>query len=397
MQISSTFCALPWNTLTGQKDWKIGVCCMNSLTKENSEIWNIQTWYISDLWNNDKLKQLRLSMIQWKKSEYCEGCYKKEEKWLTSLRKKSIDIYKEDIEYYITHTKWDGTFHGKIEKLDIRLSNLCNLACRMCSGHSSTKRIPLDKLLWTPYSFEYSKEPYDTDFFWNDTRLFSNISILKVAGGEPLINKNFYSLLEKLISQGKSRQISLQILTNLTILPWINTDTKLIPRKYNTIFEMFTYFKDWIIFGSIDGYEKSYEKIRIGGRWEDIKKNMESMISFSHQNTNFQFELVPTIQRDNIYDFPKLYIFAKKNNIKIDIKPLIRPIYLSIVHIPEFEKKKIEKYYTDCIKKYQGIFSEIEDDFIYILNFMNSERCDENTNDEYQKKSEIMDIFSKGF
>jgi len=45
----------------------------------------------------------------------------------------------------------------------------------------------------------YTNEPYDTENFWSDIEKLSQVHTFKFAGGEPLMNPNFYKLLEKLI------------------------------------------------------------------------------------------------------------------------------------------------------------------------------------------------------
>lgn len=390
---NNVFCPLPWYSVTWQKNGKIGVCCMNSLTSDWDEFWKIQEASIWNMWNNKKLKKLRKDLLEWKKNSYCEGCYKKEKRGIKSLRQKSLEYQKEMIPEIYSQTWKDGEYSWKIRKLDIRFSNLCNLACRMCSSSSSTLRIPLEKKMWLSHIEEYSQEPYDCNNFWNDITFFSHLEQIDVAGWEPLINKNFYTLLKMLKKEGFHRNIMIRIMTNATVLPWICGGDDFLPKEHINIFQVLEEFRLYNISLSIDGYGKSYNRIRIWADWNSVKQNMGYIYENTLLSDKATMDIMPTVQIDNIYDFPKLYLYANIRNIPIDIKPLFRPEFLCITNLPDNEKKKIEKYYLSLIYKYDKKVSGIKKDFKYIIWYMNQNQVDISFWKEYFEKSKIMDWF----
>lgn len=378
------FCPLPWYSLTGQENGKIGVCCMNSFVFWWEELWNIQTEKMSTLWNSSKIRELRRNMLSWRKSEYCKKCYIKEDSGVISMRQKYLSYLKKYIPWYIENTHDDGVYRGPIKKIDLRLSNLCNLACRMCSGTSSTERIPLDAKLGISATRQYTQEPYDTLNFWEDIENWKEVSELKFAWGEPLINPVLFRILSLAVERWISKNTTLTLLTNLTV----------IPEEIKSLIEKFSFINFQI---SIDGYGKSYEYIRIGARWQKLKENLEILLLLREKTKKVSIVFMPTVQRDNIYDFPKLYLFAKKNNIDIDVKPLIFPHFLSIQNIEENEKQNIIKLYQTCITKYSSSYEEIKKDFTIILSFMCKEKAQYQYMSEYREKTKIMDDFADTF
>lgn len=376
------FCPLPWYSLTWQKNGNIGICCMHTLVEPWYELGNIKNTPMSELWNSPKIKELRIRMIEWKASDYCKWCYKKEENNVESMRQRYMKRLSQDIDTYIKYTDTHGYYTGPIKQLDLRLSNLCNLACRMCNGNSSTKRIPLDKKLGISQKREYTKEPYDTEIFWDDIKNWSSIEEIKFAGWEPLINPTFYKLMLLLQEKGISQNIHFTFLTNLTVLP--ENIQEIIQKSRAVDFNI-----------SIDGYGASYEYIRIGAKWEKLEENLHKLLELRNYYTWISIAFIPTIQRDNIYDFPKLYLFAKKQNIYINIKPLIAPEFLNIQNIDEEEKEKIELFYRVCIKRYSLLYPEIEKDFESIIYFMNRKISQEQHRNEYREKTKIIDDFAQ--
>lgn len=390
-----TFCPLAWYSVTWQKNGNIWICCMNTLTGNGEEFWNIKTSSISKLWNSSKIKEIRVAMMQWKHHNYCDGCYKKEANNIRSLRQKSLVHQGEFIENMLQNTQETGEYSWDIKKMDIRFSNLCNLACRMCSSSSSTLRIPLEKKLWKKFIDTYSQEPFDSENFWWDTELFSKLDQIDIAGWEPLINKNFYTLLKMCIEKDFHKSLKIRIMTNATILPWIYKWDNFLFWDYKDIFEMLEDFYSYDISLSVDGYGSSYERIRIWSNWEVVKKNMDSIYKNYTKSIKSTMAIMPTIQIDNIYDFPKLYLYARIRKIHIDVKPLFRPEHFCITNIPEIEKHKIKKYYLILIDQYQKAIPLIKKDFEYIISYMFQSSESKKEQEEYLRSSKIMDDFQK--
>ena len=87
------------------------------------------------------------------------------------------------------------------------------------------------------------------------------------AGGEPLIMKEHYTLLEKLIEAGKT-DIRLQYNTNFSELAF----------KDKHVFEYWRHFKNVSVGASLDGMDTQAELIRKGTDWRQTVNNRERMM-----------------------------------------------------------------------------------------------------------------------
>src|SRR5688572_16164016 len=75
---SEVFCMAPWIQLHAQTSGKIAPCCMAKISDGN-ELGDLQEDpNLAKAWNSKNMKQLRLNMLQGKKSSLCSNCYEYE-------------------------------------------------------------------------------------------------------------------------------------------------------------------------------------------------------------------------------------------------------------------------------------------------------------------------------
>ena len=385
------FCILPWTTLMGKPDGNIGVCYMNRSIEESHIFWSIQKSKISELWNCENIKNLRKTMMESRPSTFCNKCYIEEEKWLESLRIRSLrGINNDVINQYKKKTDRTWYYSGNIQELSLLISNLCNLSCRMCGSYASSKRRELDKLLWEEIIKE-KKDIYDCNNFWDDVSTFQQIERLYISGGEPFYDRMFYRILHFLILNKRSKHISLRTFTNLTIFHHEEINNL----WYASIKDIFLHFKKVYVWASIDALWKTLEYIRIGAVWDDIEQNLQKFLFLSQNIENITFEVKPLVMKENIYDILKLYIYCKKINIPIELRPILHPEYYCIKNIHEIEKIKIKKLYQKCIDRYETSIPNIQRDLEVILDFMFSDTANEKKIKQYEEVTRVIDIFHK--
>ena len=86
---------------------------------------------------------------------------------------------------------------GKL-KLDVILTNRCNLQCSACMFGTNTNKIPKSE-----YDFEQYKEDLTYLAQWKDA-----IAVLVFLGGEPTVNPKWYSYIAFAFSFTSSNMIS---------------------------------------------------------------------------------------------------------------------------------------------------------------------------------------------
>ena len=190
-----------------------------------------------------------------------------------------------------------------VQFLDIRNSNLCNLKCRSCGPHFSNK--------WgDELGYEITIKRHDiTEHL--PYLLTDDLHWMYFTGGEPLINRDHWDLLEELIASGRSRNIKLMYNTNMTTLKY----------KKTQIVSIWQQFAGVTVNCSIDAIGEKINYIRSGADWDTIIQNFDKLHRLSLYWDKFHINLTPTVSILNIWFFAELVKFASDYNITC--KPII--------------------------------------------------------------------------
>jgi MoaA/NifB/PqqE/SkfB family radical SAM enzyme len=322
-------------------------------------------------------------------NQYCTKCIHDEEQIGRSRRMIANNIYRDKIE---KGNFWEGVlesaittpFRFKPRILEIQVKSFgieCNLDCQMCFPFSSSIR--------TKMAFE--KGVFNTVVWGNELQrrkqsenamawkpvdkinrqiveLAPYIYNLKIIGGEPLVMKKHYELLDMLIESGDAKDIQVKYQTNATV-------TK--AGKHN-IFDYIPKFKRVLVTVSLDGVGKYNDYIRRRGNYKEIAKNIKEFEKYP--NVGLELNSVATF-------FSVLHLYKMKdewpgyinhwwpidypdqmkaNNLPQDIKDRLIPIYEKIPHMKEiatllkippeenFQPKELYKYCMDMDESYKG-------------------------------------------
>jgi len=312
---SKSFCMLPYMHIYGSAGGDMVPCC------EAQEIpLNNPGESAIESWNNDNYKELRRALANDERPERCAVCWHNEDSGIVSNRQQW------------EHDNWN-TFADKISVNDdysvnnppywveLKVSNFCNLKCIMCSTHSSYKRVAdLDILK------KYQADGYETrllrptDLFaslneWPE--LWDHVHTLQFTGGEPIINKEHYDLLEGIPAEAKKR-IRLRYASNLSYIKF---------KKYDLI-KIWNEFKHVNIKVSMDGIGDVYNYIRQDGDWDTVYANMMAL----NNEPGIDVAAGITVQAHNIYQMPEFFQFWKDSPVDlkfITANILQTPKYLS--------------------------------------------------------------------
>src|SRR6056300_900941 len=198
--ISKSFCILPWTHLHTWPNGNVYPCC---LTDWREEVGNLETNTLEEIWNNNKMKELRQYMLQGKKHSNCRKCFQQEDYNLDSMRTSLNRKFSHHIESITKNTSKDG--HNNDFKLiywDFRFSNLCNFKCRMCSSALSSKWYE-DEINAFGSSQSDRALINVNDYSKKDIKLYlenfmEEVEEIYFAGGEPLLMDEHYYILEEL-------------------------------------------------------------------------------------------------------------------------------------------------------------------------------------------------------
>lgn len=331
---NKSFCTMLWNNVSADPAGNIKPCCISRdiIKKPDGTPYNLGRDKIVDFYNSPDYVEIRRKMLAGEIVPGCSQCTQ-----LESYGKQSKRI--------ITNRNWpkaalqkSTVVDPKIEYFDLRFGNLCNLKCRSCIPLNSSqldKQVdehPELKKFYRESGFNIN-EWYETEIFdENLTSNLSNIKFLYITGGEPSIIKKNFELLEKLIANGYSKDISLMINSNLT-----NDKTY--------FFDLLAEFKNTIFLASIDGYDKTQEYLRYPSNWNQIDKNIQKLVNRNVDNINLK--VAPVVQIGNLSTIVDLFEYCEAFNrnsgklvVEIFLNVLENPNYLNIVNLPQEYKIK---------------------------------------------------------
>lgn len=392
--MSDTFCILPFIHAATNTKGDAMLCCVSQY---NSNI-NLNNKLLSDYWNSDYLKKIRLSMLKNEKIKECERCYKDEEAGYRSHRINENTLWKINLgnEYdeIINEVLSDGTSLSSIYSLDLRLGNTCNLACIMCKPEESSKWLNESKLLtninneslkneWTYKSKIDTSyyEWYKNDKFWEDIKNY--LPLLReiiIAGGEPLLIKQQLEFVKYISQTEYAENILIRYHTNGTIIP--------------DYFKYWEKFKKVQFFFSVDGVGDLLNFVRYPVKWNDVLNNILKVNEQKHQ---YNITILYTVHALNIHQLPEFTNIIKNLNLKqykIHKENIFKLIHPSLVYYPEYLHPGVlpphikERIYNSYVKNNMSNNINGYDKFMGVVNSMMKE-------DKYYLYNTLLDYTNK--
>lgn len=357
------WCPLPWTHIFSSLSGRYAPC-YDALapTGHNMENTTIREWYTSDYQNRLREEMLKEDYDGKFFDKHCTGCRKHELLYGRSDRMKYVeqvlagtfDSKVPELLRAVQKFQEDGKIDLDERILDIKMKmfgNACNLDCYMCTPRSAnTRTLSLKKI---GKVFDPDLDPkdgermntmkHDGEEYLDDVASVAKYTrSIKLIGGEPLVMKNHYKLLDKLVQSGHSKGIDLIYKTNLSVFKMDNYDF----RNY------FGKFKEFIMKISIDSYGKYNDYIRKKSDWPQLIDNMMVMKNRKDSRVNVH-SVVSFLSVMHIW---KLQEYLKEIGIPHTYYIIQHPAILQVKNLPyEIKQKLIPKY-----KDYPNIVKSLE-------------------------------------
>lgn len=381
-----TICTIPWTHSAIYQNGEYGICCMcvynaggRLFTGEKAE--SVLETDIDSVRNHPTYVELRKSMLAGEQHPLCKLCWDEEALGgRHSKRQGQQFIYKDTLDKILEIG--DPSGHIDVEEfpvqyLDLRLGNLCNLACRSCGPDNSS--------LWLEYlgfkQFTVGGRPgyynitdenktykiVENDFnFWKEDkfdefleRVLPTVNRIYFTGGEPLINKRHYQILDYCIEKGFAKNIDLEYNTNGTTLNM-------------NLLNQWREFKFVDVCFSIDAMGPLANYVRYPTDWNVIERNMKMFdeIDIPHLRGSTN----ATISIFNIMHLPEFYSWFYNQNFKkfrrnLCWHRLVFPTVYNVQILPSESKKMITEYYDNFIAN--SDIPNIKENIYNIITFMN--------------------------
>jgi sulfatase maturation enzyme AslB (radical SAM superfamily) len=333
------FCPMPWTGLMFNFDGSVKNCIRSD--DQTGQLGNIKDTPIEEILLGPKNITKQTNITNNQPAAGCHTCYDLEN------GKQGFDIISDRI-FYIREFKRTplGTYQPNnfdLQTIDVRWTNLCNLACVYCSASFSSKWAnELGVKIATP------SEQQLADFKRYIYQHAKNLKHVYLAGGEPLLMKENLELLKEL-----NPDVNLRINTNLS-----KVDTG--------VFDAVCKFKNvhWTV--SAETVKEEFEYIRFGGQWSDFLDNLNTIRRLDHKvSFNMLWFL---LNYDTVFDYVDYLKDLGFHNNSFVIGALLTPDYLNIRHLPEHVLNLLKLKLQSRINKNPGYL--LEDSYRNMLHYI---------------------------
>ena len=299
--MNSNFCSYPFKHLSIGQNSELRACCVaKSFSLNVQDVADLDAWWKQD----EAYRELRDSHRRGEQHPACATCWRQEEEGVTSMRQRVTTAADTDTEL--------------LRYIEITGGRLCNLACRMCSPHSSNQ-IEREHRPWSNYKISGPVNWLDDEKEQDKLlKILCTPSLQSIyfTGGEPQIMPCYQQLLGKWAQLRDPGGLAMHLNTNCTV--------------YNTEFwELIKRFYHKQIDFSIDGTGEMYERIRFTD-WNKVRTNMfrirDSLIDLGRN----VFSLTIVTQLANVdqgLELQALYDeFASETRSKTSYQVLLIPV-----------------------------------------------------------------------
>lgn len=336
-QIPDNFCLYPFTHFQLDPDGRARPCCKYKVGDADwqADVPKLPSVNIEQLWNQEAFKNLRADFLNNKKPVGCKACWSEEAAGIPSMRLTRENGGKQ-------HPY--ATFFNHIPKvspktLDFKLSNLCNLKCRICTPFLSSQWIKevKDLKIQDMGNLESFTDNSKEKFLANpDNTLIlkqwaPSIDFLEFYGGEPLMQQEHDKILDIMATYGTPAATSLYYNTNSSIC------------KEN-FFELWKNFNQVIINFSIDDIGDRFEYQRKNAKWAETLTNIAQYQELSRKHgVNMDIRIYTTVGVLNVLYLKEFFDEIKKLGLKIVLNMVHYPHHYAITILPSNTKDIIKE------------------------------------------------------
>lgn len=285
--------------------------------------------YCCRLPNRTNIAQVHASIANKARSSSCTSCWQLEDQGLVSERQVHnntldflLDLNLDNIEQQSLTTGFDPRI------IKLATSNLCNGQCVTCNSKWSSAWASLENQSTKYRGIDFDQLDYSIQ--WD------KIVSLSFVGGEPLLEKKNFKILQTLIDLGN---------TNCFISVVTNGSTELTEQQIVILSQ----FKNINICISIDGTGSVFEYMRFPLKWNTLLDNLKI---FRQLTDNLSVSCM--ISNLNIYYYNDFVDFFKDHNLSYVCKQINDPNIFNPGNLPDHVKEAVQSRNNKYINEVNG-------------------------------------------
>jgi MoaA/NifB/PqqE/SkfB family radical SAM enzyme len=358
--LKDTFCSSPWFHLRINHAGYYLPCRWSDSIAEKSN-YHISHISMMEYMNSNVMNSIRMDLLAGKSIDMCKSCYYEDQHNKVSGRQRQLLKSAVNLSnfnktmlasphwdtFFYTHNHQGNTDHTPVD-LQIDIGNTCNSACIMCNPFSSSRLVKdYDKLIKIePQLFKqyekfknWAEDDNLVEKFVNDLAEIPNVQYIHFLGGETLYLKSFYTICNRLIERGLSKNIAIGTTTNATVYT---------PELEHIIKN----FKHVHLGISIETVTPLNDYIRWPSEIDQVLANIDKFIELKKQ-ADLQLSLRITPNIFSIYHIDLMFEYMIKNKIIAEsCNILSSPSCLRMELLPNSLRKQVQTKIQRIIDEY---------------------------------------------
>lgn len=288
--------------------------------------------YCCRLAPNTDIARVQQSIAEGQPAKECKTCWDLEDRGLTSERQIHNGTMDYLLDLNIDNIKQLSLSTGFVPKqIKLSTSNLCNGQCVTCNSTWSSAWAQLEGR-----STQYRGLDIDAvDFGIN----WADIVSLSFVGGEPLLEKKNFKILEKLVESGN---------TNCFVSIVTNGSIELTEYQISVLKN----FSKLNVCFSIDGTDRVFEYMRFPLQWDKLRKNIAL---FRTLTDNLSVSCM--ISNLNIYYYSELMTFFKQEKLSYACKQITHPLLFGPGNLPDAVKVAVRNNNPNYLPEVEAFMS----------------------------------------
>ncbi len=301
-----TACQAPFVSMFFTPTGDVVACCET----QSLRLGNVNEADLASIWNSAAYARLRAQSIAYEMPPACAFC----------TNQIAIGNWQGTTARHFDHYPLTSTTPQWPRVMEFSFGNLCNLACIMCNGDTSS-RIRANEG-HSPLPMAYG------DAFFAQLRPFlPHLQTVKLLGGEPFLMPEVYRLFEMLQADGLRPTIV--VTTNGT--------------RFDARIEQALAQLPISVMLSMDGATKAtFERIRVGADFATVRTNAMRFLSDTRKHGN-RFGFIFTLQRDNWHELGDFLLFAEALDVKVEISLATAPTPQALELMPPAEVAELQR------------------------------------------------------
>ena len=299
-------------------------CCKFAHLEPDSpyQLPNLREHSLEDSWHDEAMQRLRRDFRAGIKPAECSTCWDEEAAGVASYRQTFAEYrgLHEPVDY-------DDPTPPPPQALDLKLTNACNLKCRICGPVASSLWLQEELSLGDPEPGTFIAQLHGERTYYLSNKItrddrnaselrrwLPTLRYLELTGGEPMLSPENRELIELIATEGHPEQVGILFNTNATVMD-------------ERILSHLDRFREVRICLSIDDVGERFEYERHPARWDEVEKNLDRYQEVAGER--WRLFAFCSISVFNAWYLPEYLEWLDSRHDRVPLSPV-----LNLVHYP---------------------------------------------------------------